>query len=57
VVLDESQMVPGNETSTIVRSCSSLSRCHSWLMSGTPMGSVVDDLLGQLIFLGVRSIA
>lgn len=35
------------------RSLADLSRTHSWLMSGTPSGNSVDDLLGQLMFLGV----
>eukprot|EP00966_Prymnesium_polylepis_P213155 4937044-Prymnesium_polylepis.1 len=31
----------------IAKACAELSRTHSWCMSGTPAGSVVDDLLGQ----------
>ena len=31
----------------IAKSLEDLSRTHSWCMSGTPVGSVVDDLLGQ----------
>ena len=59
MVLDESQRVPkpANERSAltaIAKSCAELSRTHSWCMSGTPVGSVVDDLLGQLMFLGVE---
>ena len=61
VVLDESQMVPKppkelaalSSLSVIARSLADLSRTHSWLMSGTPTGNSVDDLLGQLMFLGV----
>ena len=59
VVLDESQRLPrpagvsgSSAFAAIARECAELSRTHSWLMSGTPAGSVVDDLLGQLIFLG-----
>ena len=61
VVLDESQRLPrpagvsgSSAFAAIARECAELSRTHSWLMSGTPAGSVVDDLLGQLIFLGVE---
>ena len=59
LVLDESQRVPkpANERSAmtaIAKACSELSRAHTWCMSGTPVGSVVDDLLGQLIVLGVQ---
>ena len=59
VVLDESQKVPKptNERSAmtaIAKACLDLSRTHTWCMSGTPVGSVVDDLLGQLIVLGVE---
>ena len=51
-MLDESQRVPkpANERSAmtaIAKACSELSRAHTWCMSGTPVGSVVDDLLGQ----------
>ena len=58
-MLDESQRVPkpANERSAmtaIAKACSELSRAHTWCMSGTPVGSVVDDLLGQLIVLGVQ---
>jgi len=53
VVLDESQKVQTPST-VIARSCVELSRVHSWLMSGTPVGNVVEDLLGQLLFLGVE---
>lgn len=58
VVLDESQRVPKPRDQTsalagIARSLCDLSRTHSWLMSGTPT-EAVDDLLGQLIFLGVE---
>ena len=31
----------------VAQACSELSRAHTWCMSGTPVGSVVDDLLGQ----------
>lgn len=59
VVLDESQKVPKptNERSAmtaIAKACADLSRTHTWCMSGTPVGSVVDDLLGQLMVLGVE---
>lgn len=59
VVLDESQRVPkptgaASSMTAIAKACADLSRTHSWCMSGTPVGSVVDDLLGQLIFLGVE---
>lgn len=53
VVLDESQRV-SNSTTVITRVCCSLPRVHSWLVSGTPVGNVVEDLLGQLLFLGVE---
>ena len=58
-MLDESQRVPkpagaASAMTQIARACKDLSRTHSWCMSGTPVGSVVDDLLGQLIFLGVE---
>jgi SNF2 family DNA or RNA helicase len=53
VVLDESQRI-SNSTTAITRVCCSLPRVHSWLMSGTPVGNVVEDLLGQLLFLGVE---
>lgn len=53
VVLDESQRVSksGNLTT---RTCCALPRVHSWLLSGTPVGNVVEDLLGQLLFLRVE---
>jgi hypothetical protein len=66
VVLDESQRVPrptgaSSSMTAIAKSCAELSRTHSWCMSGTPVddtaasaGSIVDNLLGQLIFLGVE---
>ncbi len=59
VVLDESQRVPkpagsASAMTAIAKACEQLSRTHSWCMSGTPVGNMVDDLLGQLIFLGVE---
>ena len=62
VVLDESQNAPkpqqvGGHKSALGamnNALAGLSRCHSWLMSGTPVNNVVDDLLGQLMFLGVE---
>ena len=59
VVLDESQRVPkpagaASAMTAIAKACQDLSRTHSWCMSGTPVGSVVDDLIGQLIFLGIE---
>ena len=36
------------------KACEELGRTHTWCMSGTPVSSVVDDLLGQLIVLGVE---
>ena len=53
VVLDESQRVSKNNT-LITRTCCALPRVHSWLLSGTPVGNVVEDLLGQLLFLRVE---
>ena len=53
VVLDESQRVSKGSTLT-TRTCCALSRVHSWLLSGTPVGNVVEDLLGQLLFLRVQ---
>ena len=57
VVLDESQRIKepkGQGAFERFPTADKLSRVHSWLMSGTPVGGVVDDLLGQLLFLGVE---
>ena len=59
LVLDESQRVPKpanarSAMSNIAKACEELSRTHTWCMSGTPVSSVVDELLGQLIVLGVE---
>lgn len=53
VVLDESQMAKSPKHA-ITKRGSVLPRVHSWLVSGTPMPTLVDDLLGQLTFLGVE---
>jgi SNF2 family DNA or RNA helicase len=53
VVLDESQRVSKSANLT-TRTCCALPRVHSWLLSGTPVGNVVEDLLGQLLFLRVE---
>ena len=53
MVLDESQKIQ-NSTTVISKSACALLRTHSWLMSGTPVGNVVEDLLGQLRFLQVQ---
>lgn len=53
VVLDESQRVSKFANLT-TRTCCALPRVHSWLLSGTPVGNVVEDLLGQLLFLRVE---
>ena len=53
VVLDECQRVSKGSTLT-TRTCCALPRVHSWLLSGTPVGNVVEDLLGQLLFLRVQ---
>lgn len=52
VVLDESQRIQ-NRDAVITAGACMLSRKHSWLVSGTPVGHVVEDLLGQLLFLQV----
>ena len=57
VVIDESQMLKepkGAHAMTHFLTADKLPRVHSWLMSGTPAGNVVEDLLGQLLFLGVE---
>eukprot|EP00964_Phaeocystis_antarctica_P067644 scaffold40936_cov69-Phaeocystis_antarctica.AAC.4 len=59
LVLDESQRVPKpanarSAMSNIAKACEELGRTHTWCMSGTPVSSVVDELLGQLIVLGVE---
>ena len=53
VVLDESQRL-ANPTAAIVDTCTKLHREHSWLMSGTPAGRVVEDLQGQCVFLRIE---
>ena len=53
VVLDESQRVSKSANLT-TKTCCALPRVHSWLLSGTPVGNVVEDLLGQLLFLRVE---
>ena len=53
VVLDESQRIQNTGAASTAAACS-LTRRHSWLMSGTPAGRVVEDLLGQLLFLVSR---
>ena len=47
VVLDESQRVPkplgaASAMTAIAKACEELSRTHSWCMSGTPVGNMVD---------------
>jgi len=60
LVLDESQRVPkpantkGSVMSIIAKACEELGRTHTWCMSGTPVANVIDDLLGQLLVLGVE---
>ena len=53
VVLDESQRIQ-NATNVISDTCCDLKRTNSWMMSGTPMGNLVADLVGQLRFLQVQ---
>ena len=53
IVLDESQRMKEPQGASAFErfpTAGKLSRVHSWLMSGTPVGSVVEDLLGQVLF-------
>ena len=52
VVLDECQMVRSS-TTQLARACESLRSDFRWMVSGTPLHAGVDDLNGELAFLGV----
>lgn len=52
IVLDECQQVR-SATSAIARTCIDLRSEHRWMVSGTPLHSSVNDLNGELAFLGV----
>ena len=52
VVLDECQMVRSSTTQLAV-ACRCLSADFRWMVSGTPLHTGVDDLNGELAFLGV----
>ena len=52
VVLDECQMVRSS-TTQLAAACRHLSADFRWMVSGTPLHAGVDDLNGELAFLGV----
>lgn len=52
-MLDESQRLH-NSRAVVTQAAQDLQREYSWLLSGTPAGNVVHDLVGQLLFLGVE---
>ena len=52
VVLDECQMVRSSTTQLAV-ACRCLVADFRWMVSGTPLHGGVDDLNGELAFLGV----
>jgi len=52
IVLDECQMVRSSTTS-LAKACRALKGNRRWMVSGTPLHSSVDDLNGELLFLGV----
>lgn len=52
VVLDECQMVRSS-TTQLAAACRDLSADFRWMVSGTPLHAGVDDLNGELAFLGV----
>ena len=52
IVLDECQEVRSNTTS-LARTAAALKADHRWMVSGTPMHTGVNDLNGELMFLGV----
>ena len=52
VVLDEMQMVSSPNT-TVARTCAALHTTSRWMVSGTPLTQGIQDLNGELRFLGV----
>lgn len=52
VVLDECQMVRSS-TTQLAKACRCLTADFRWMVSGTPLHAGVDDLNGELAFLGV----
>ena len=52
VVLDEMQMVSSPNT-TVARTCAALHTASRWMVSGTPLTQGIQDLNGELRFLGV----
>jgi len=52
VVLDEMQEIRSS-TTELARACRSLDCSRRWMVSGTPLYTSVDDLNGELSFLGV----
>lgn len=53
VILDESQRLTNSRT-VVAEAAVALDRHYSWLLSGTPAGQAVEDLVGQLQFLRVE---
>jgi E3 ubiquitin-protein ligase SHPRH len=52
IVLDECQNVRAS-TTTLAQACEALKASRRWMVSGTPLHGSVDDLNGELLFLGV----
>lgn len=56
LVLDLSVQVRSSTTS-LAQTCQALSARRRWMVSGTPLHSSIDDLNGELLFLGALLVA
>jgi hypothetical protein len=52
IALDECQEVRSS-TTALAKAAAGLQAAHRWMISGTPLHASVDDLNGELMFLGV----